>query len=160
MRARADALGARTYEPVQFLTDVMGMEGVQASYPGAVTYHASCSGLREMGVKSQPSALLRTVEGLSITETADPEVCCGFGGTFCVKFSDISTPVVSDKAADIVQTGADTVLAGDMGCLLNIAGCLKREGSPVRVHHVADVLADVLADVTDEVPPIDAKPGR
>ena len=150
LRARADALGARTYELVQFLADVMGVEGVQAGYPGSITYHDSCSGLRELGVKAQPRALLRTVEGLNITEMADPEVCCGFGGTFCVKYPDISTRMVSDKTADIVRTGADTVLAGDMGCLLNIAGRLKREGSPVRVRHVAEVLAGM----TDEVPPI------
>ena len=150
LRVRADTLGTRTYELVQFLTDVMGVEAVQAGYPGTVTYHDACSGLREMGVKAQPRALLRTVEGLGITEMADPEVCCGFGGTFCVKYPDISTRMVSDKAADVVQTGADTVLAGDMGCLLNIAGRLKREGSPVRVRHVAEVLAGM----THEVPPI------
>lgn len=155
LRARADALGARTYELVQFLTDVMGMERVQAGYPGTVTYHDACSGLRELGVKAQPRALLRTVEGLGITEMADPEVCCGFGGTFCIKYPDISTRMVSDKAADIARTDADTVLAGDMGCLLNIAGRLKREGSPVRVRHVAEVLAGM----TDDVPPIGDRAG-
>ena len=103
-----------------------------------------------MGVKQQPRDLLRTVEGLEMRELPDAEVCCGFGGTFCVKYPEISTRMVSDKAADIIATGADTVLAGDMGCLLNIAGRLKREGSKMRVRHVAEVLAGM----ADAVPPI------
>ena len=152
LRARADALGARTYELIQFLTDVRGMKTVAAAYDGTATYHDSCSGLRELGVKAQPRALLRTVDGLSLAEMADPEVCCGFGGTFCVKYPDISTRMVTDKAADIAATGADTLLAGDMGCLLNMAGRLHRENSPVRVRHVAEVLAGMTA----EVPPIGA----
>ena len=150
LRARADALAGRTYELIQFLRDVRGVEQVAARYPALVTYHDSCSGLREMGVKQQPRDLLRGVDGLELRELPDAEVCCGFGGTFCVKYPEISTRMVSDKAADIVATGADTVLAGDMGCLLNIAGRLKREGSPVRVRHVAEVLAGM----TDAVPPI------
>src|SRR3954447_307399 len=150
LRAQADGLGARTFELVSFLTDVMGVSAVQAAYSGRVTYHDSCSGLRELGVKSQPRALLRSVAGLELRELSEPEVCCGFGGTFCVKYPDISVRMVSDKTADIAQTGADTVLAGDLGCLLNIAGRLTREGRDVRVRHVAEVLAGV----TDEVPPI------
>lgn len=150
LRARADALGARTHELVEFLTDVRGVDAVAASYPGTVTYHDACAGLRELGVKAQPRRLLRTVEGLSIAEMADPEVCCGFGGTFCVKYPDISTRMVQDKAADVAATGAATLLAGDMGCLLNMAGRLHREGSPVQVRHVAEVLAGM----TGEVPPI------
>ncbi|KAL9010532.1 MAG: hypothetical protein Q9173_004547 [Seirophora scorigena] len=152
LRARADALGARTFELIAFLTDVRGMDAVAASYPGTVTYHDSCAGLRELGVKAQPRRLLGTVEGLSLAEMANPEVCCGFGGTFCVKYPDISTRMVTDKAADIAGTGASTVLAGDMGCLLNMAGRLHREGSPVQVRHVAEVLAGM----TDEVPAIGA----
>ncbi len=150
LRARADALGARTHELIAFLTNVRGMDAVAASYPGTVTYHDSCAGLRELGVKAQPRRLLGTVEGLSLAEMADPEVCCGFGGTFCVKYPDISTRMVTDKAADIAGTGAGTVLAGDMGCLLNMAGRLHREGSPVQVRHVAEVLAGM----TDQVPAI------
>ncbi len=150
LRARADALASRTYELIQFLRDVRGIEQLAAGYPGIVTYHDSCSGLRELGIKQQPRDLLRGVEGLELRELPDAEVCCGFGGTFCVKYPEISTRMVSDKAADIAATGADTVLAGDMGCLLNIAGRLKREGSPVRVRHVAEVLAGM----ADAVPPI------
>jgi L-lactate dehydrogenase complex protein LldE len=150
LKARAAAFGAKTYELVSFLTDVMGMTGVEAAYAGTATYHDSCSGLRELGVKAQPRALLGTVAGLSLTEMAEPEVCCGFGGTFCVKYPAISVRMVGDKTKDITATGADTLLAGDMGCLLNMAGKLKRDGSAIRVRHVAEVLAGM----TDEVPPI------
>jgi L-lactate dehydrogenase complex protein LldE len=149
-RARADALAAKTYELVGFLTDVLGVSTVDAAYPSRVTYHDSCSGLRELGLKEQPRRLLASVGGLSLTEMAEPETCCGFGGTFCVKYPDISVRMVSDKAADITATGADTLLAGDLGCLLNMAGRLKREGSRVRVRHVAEVLAGM----TNDVPPI------
>ncbi len=150
LRARADTLGAKTYELVSFLTDVMGLRGVDAAFAGSVTYHDSCSGLRELGVKAQPRALLAGVDGLTLTEMADPELCCGFGGTFCVKYPDISVRMVSDKTRDIAATGAGTLLAGDMGCLLNMAGRLQREGHTVQVRHVAEVLAGM----TGEVPPI------
>lgn len=153
--ARAEALGNRTYELVQFLTEIMKVDHVQAAYPGRVTYHDSCSGLRELGIKAQPRTLLASVEGLDLVEMTDPEVCCGFGGTFCVKYPEISTRMVSDKTADIVATGADTLLAGDLGCLLNMAGRLSREGHPVRVRHIAEILAGITADV----PPI-GQPGR
>ena len=146
-RAKAEALAGRTHELVSFLRDVMGMEGVAARYEDSVTYHDSCSGLREMGVKAQPRALLATVDGLRLAEMADPEICCGFGGTFCVKYPEISTRMVADKCRDIQATGAGTLLAGDMGCLLNMAGRLKREGSPVKVRHVAEVLAGMTQDV-------------
>src|SRR5215475_11872440 len=136
LRARADAMAARTYELVSFLTDVMGVERLAARHSGGtVTYHDSCSGLRELGIKQQPRKLLAAI-GAPITEMADPEVCCGFGGTFCVKYPEISVRMVSDKTRDIVATGADTVLAGDLGCLLNIAGRLQREGRHVQVRHV------------------------
>ena len=140
----------RTHELVSFLTDVLGVKGVAAAYDGTVTYHDACSGLRELGIKAQPRHLLETVEGLSVTEMAEPEVCCGFGGTFCVKYPDISNRMVEAKSADIERTGAAALLAGDMGCLLNMAGKLKRRGSAVQVRHVAEVLAGM----TGEVPPI------
>ncbi len=155
LRDRADALAARTWELVGFLTEVMGVTGTGAAYDGIATYHDSCSGLRELGLKAQPRALLAGVAGLELREMTDPEVCCGFGGTFCVKYPEISTRMVQDKARDISATGADTLLAGDMGCLLNMAGRLSREGSPVRVRHVAEVLAGM----TGDVPPIGAARG-
>lgn len=149
-RGRAEALAGRTHELVSFLRDVMGIEGVDAAYEGSVTYHDSCSGLRELGVKDQPRQLLGTVRGLTLTEMADSDVCCGFGGTFCVKYPDISTRMVTDKVKRVQESGAGTLLAGDMGCLLNMAGRLSREGSTVRVRHVAEVLAGM----THDVPPI------
>ena len=149
-RSRAEALQAKTFELVAFLADVMKVTAVPGLYQGTATYHDSCSGLRELGIKAQPRQLLASVAGLTRKEMAEPETCCGFGGTFCVKYPDISARMVADKTKDIAATGADTLLAGDMGCLLNMAGRLKREGSPVKVRHVAEVLAGM----TNDVPPI------
>jgi L-lactate dehydrogenase complex protein LldE len=144
-RAAAEALSARTYELVSFLTDVMGMERVATSFARKVTYHDSCSGLRELGIERQPRALLASVQGLELSEMAEAKICCGFGGTFCVKYPDISNDMLDKKAASIAQSGADVVLAGDLGCLMNMAGKLKRLNSPVESRHVAEVLAG-LAD--------------
>lgn len=146
LEEKAVALATRTYELVSFLTDVRGMKKVDAAFAGRVTYHDGCSGLRELGIRDQPRALLGTVEGLDLTELTESEACCGFGGTFCVKYPEISNTMVSDKAERIEQSGADTLLAGDMGCLLNMAGKLSRRGAKVRVRHVAEVLAGM----TDE----------
>jgi L-lactate dehydrogenase complex protein LldE len=140
-RTQADALAAKTYELVSFLSDVMGLKKVEARFPHRATYHDSCSGLRELGIKIQPRALLASVDGIDLSEMKDAEVCCGFGGTFCVKFSDISNDMVEKKAANIAATGAAVVLAGDLGCLMNMAGKLKRQGSRVAARHVAEVLA-------------------
>src|SRR5947207_2159826 len=126
------------------------MEGVAARWERSATYHDGCSGLRELGVKQQPRRLLASVAGLRLTELPDSEVCCGFGGTFCVKYPEISDKMVADKAADIAATGAETVLAGDLGCLLNIAGKLLRQGSPVAARHIAEILAGT----ADAAPPI------
>ena len=141
MSPRARDLARRTYELISFLTDVRGITSVYAEFDGAVTYHDSCSSLREMHVRTQPRKLLQSIDGVEIRELTYNEACCGFGGTFCVKYPDISNKMVGDKCADILETGAGTVLAGDMGCLLNIAGKLKREGSSVEVRHIAEVLA-------------------
>lgn len=138
---KAHALAEKTYELTSFLVDVMGVDSVSAQYEGIVTYHDSCSGLRELQVKGQPRKLLGSVTGLHLRELPGAETCCGFGGTFCVKYPDISNKMVSEKAADIEGTGADTLLAGDLGCLLNMAGKLTRDGKPIRVRHVAEVLA-------------------
>jgi L-lactate dehydrogenase complex protein LldE len=146
----AQELAARSWELVSFLVDVRGMKEVAARWKGAATYHDACSGLRELGVRDQPRRLLASVEGLRLCELPDAEVCCGFGGTFCVKYPDISDKMVDDKAADIVATGAEAVLAGDLGCLLNIAGKLSRRGERIEVRHVAEILAGM----TEDVPPI------
>lgn len=152
MMERAEDLAARTFELVSFLADVLKVPAPEARYDGVVTYHDACSGLRELGVKAQPRRMLQNVAGLTLKEMATPEVCCGFGGTFCVKYPEISDKMVTDKIADIVATGADTLLCGDMGCLLNMAGRLSRAGETVRVRHIAEVLAGM----TGEVPPLAA----
>jgi L-lactate dehydrogenase complex protein LldE len=151
LAARARDLAARTFELVSFLVDVRGVDAVRAELRVRTTYHDSCSGLRELGVKRQPRQLLRGIEGLELVELPGAEVCCGFGGTFCVKYPEISTKMVDDKVADIEATGAELVLAGDLGCLMNMAGRLKRRGSKIEARHVAEVLAGAL----DE-PPIGA----
>jgi len=140
-KARAVALAAKSRELVSFLVDVLGVTSTGARFSGAVTYHDSCSGLREMGVKDQPRKLLAAVEGLTLTEMTDPDVCCGFGGTFAVKYSDLSGAIVDKKCEKIAATEATTLLAGDLGCLMNMAGRLSRTGSTVEVRHVAEVLA-------------------
>ncbi len=140
-RERARQLAERTHELISFLVDVRGLQSVTARLSAHATYHDSCSGLRELGVKDQPRKLLNSVEGLRLTELRESEVCCGFGGTFCVKYPDISNEMVTSKARDIEASGAKLLLAGDLGCLLNMAGKLKRLGSQVEVRHVAEVLA-------------------
>ena len=148
-RARAEAFGAKVHELVSFLSDVRGMRAVDATFAGTITYHDSCSGLRELGIRDQPRRLLKSVDGLAVTELKDADVCCGFGGTFCVKYADISNAIVEKKTAAIVASGADTLLAGDLGCLLNMAGKLKRQGSAIHSRHVAEVLAGMT-----DTPPI------
>ena len=143
MKARAENLASRSHELMSFLVDVLGVTQVDAHYDGTVTYHDSCSGLRELGVKRQPRQLLSSVRGLAMREMKTPEVCCGFGGTFCVKYPEISNAMVDEKSSDIVESGASTLLAGDLGCLMNMAGKLQRRGNAVQVRHVAEVLADM-----------------
>jgi L-lactate dehydrogenase complex protein LldE len=140
-RGRAEALAGRSHELVSFLTDVLGVTSVPARHTGTVTYHDSCSGLRELGIRRQPRQLLASVEGLELRELPDADVCCGFGGTFCVKYPDISNAIVEHKTAAVAATEAETLLAGDLGCLMNMAGKLKREGRTTRTRHVAEVLA-------------------
>jgi len=152
MRRQAQLLADKTYELVSFLADVREVERVAARYDSVATYHDSCSGLRELGIKEAPRRLLASVAGLTLKEMARPEMCCGFGGAFCVKYPEISDKMVTDKTADIATTGADTLLAGDLGCLLNMAGKLARRGLPIRARHVAEVLADM----TESAPPIGA----
>ena len=141
-RARAERLCAKTYELTDFLVNVAKLERIDARFAGAVTYHDSCSGLRELGVKSQPRALLAKVAGLELREMNEAETCCGFGGTFSIKFGEISTRLADDKCERALATGADAIVLGDLGCMLNIEGRLRRRGdTATRVLHVAEVLA-------------------
>jgi L-lactate dehydrogenase complex protein LldE len=141
LKREARALADKTHELVSFLTDIRGVTRVDATFDGAVTYHDSCSGLRELSIREQPRRLLRSVRGLDLVEMADADVCCGFGGTFAVKYGEISNAIVDRKADRVVESGARTLVAGDLGCLLNMAGKLSRRGSPTQVRHVAEVLA-------------------
>lgn len=138
---RAEALAAKTFELISFLNDILKTPLSPVSYQKSVTYHDSCAGLRELGIKQQPRKLLGEVENLELIEMETPEECCGFGGTFCVKYPEISGQMVDKKVDDILSSGAETVVAGDLGCLMNIAGRLKRRGSAVQVRHVAEILA-------------------
>jgi L-lactate dehydrogenase complex protein LldE len=140
--ARVEKLCAKTYELTDFLLNVAKLEHVDAKFDGTVTYHDSCSGLREMGVKAQPRALLAKVGGLRLIEMNEAETCCGFGGTFAVKFGDISARIADNKCENALATGADAIVLGDLGCMLNIEGRLRRKGdSKTQVLHVAEVLA-------------------
>ncbi len=138
---RQRALSDKTWEILSFLTDVMGFVPEDISYGGTATYHDSCSGLRDLGVHDQPRTLLSKVQGLSMVPLEGNNECCGFGGTFCVKYPELSTAIVGEKADKITATGADTLLGGDMGCLMNMAGKLSREGSAIKVFHAVEVLA-------------------
>jgi L-lactate dehydrogenase complex protein LldE len=139
--ARAEDLARRSHELLSFLVDVLKVDRVEARFDGQVTYHDSCAGLRELGIKGQPRRLLGSVQGLDLVEMQGTDECCGFGGTFCVKYPEISTKMVDDKIAHIERSGAATVVGGDLGCLLNIAGRIKRRRLPIRVMHTAELLA-------------------
>jgi L-lactate dehydrogenase complex protein LldE len=132
----------KTWELVSFLTDVMNVQTPPGRLSGTATWHDGCSGLRELGISEQPQRLL-TAAGIDIVENAEAETCCGFGGTFCVKYPAISTAMADRKIDAMAATGAKTVLAGDLGCLLNLAGRWQRRGDAPAFRHVAEVLADL-----------------
>jgi L-lactate dehydrogenase complex protein LldE len=138
---RAQRVAERTWEITSFLVDVMRHRPQGRRLDASATYHDSCSGLRELGVHDQPRALLGAVAGLEMKPLEGHDVCCGFGGTFCVKYPAISNAVVADKAAAVERSGAQLLLGGDLGCLMNMAGKLARQGSKVRSFHTVEVLA-------------------
>ena len=146
---RSTEFAGKVHELVSFLVDVRGQAKVAAKLRKKVTYHDSCSGLRELNIRPQPRVLLNSIDGLALTEMAEADVCCGFGGTFCVKYSDISNAIVAKKTKAITASKAQLLLAGDLGCLMNMAGKLHREGSNVEVRHVAEVLSGMT-----DTPPI------
>lgn len=152
MLAAAQNLAGRVHELTSFLADVRKLEGVPGRFQGRVTYHDACSGLRELGLKEAPRRLLAMVPGLTLAEMEDSDVCCGFGGLFSLKYPDVSNAMVEKKASAATAVAPDLILGGDLGCLMNIAGKLARQGSPIACRHIAEVLAGELAD-----PPI-AKP--
>ena len=139
--ARAEALAAKTHELTDFLVNVLRLDRVPGHFAGTVTYHDSCAGLRELGVKQQPRTLLAKLPGIELREMKDAEVCCGFGGTFSVKFGEISAAMAQAKCERIQASGAGAVVLGDLGCMLNIEGRLRRAGDETtRVLHIAEVL--------------------
>jgi L-lactate dehydrogenase complex protein LldE len=139
---RAQALAERAYELTQFLVDVLKFSKPLVGFDGSVTYHDSCKGLRGLGIKQQPRELLLKVAGLSLKEMPDCEECCGFGGAFSVRFGEVSTQIVDRKCESIAKVSADAVVGGDLGCLINIEGRLRRRGDlETRVLHIAEVLA-------------------
>lgn len=146
---RARAFAERVHELVSFLVDVRGMSTVPGSFQGRVTYHDGCSGLRELKIKQQPRRLLAAMPGLELIEMPGTETCCGFGGLFSVKFPDISNAMVSARTKSSETTGAELMLSGELGCLLNVAGKLSRQGSSLACRHVAEVLAGEM-----EAPPL------
>lgn len=140
--AAMSRLAARTYELTDFLVTIAGLQTVPGTFAGRITYHDSCSGLRELGVRKQPRTLIAKLPHVDLQEMHEAQTCCGFGGTFAVKYGDISARMAENKCAQITATGADAVVAGDLGCLLNIEGRLRREGSQkTRVLHIAELLA-------------------
>ena len=138
---RANGLAVRTHELFSFLVNVRGMKSVKEACKAEVAYHDSCSSLREMAVGPEPRTLLRSVDGLTLHDLSEKETCCGFGGFFSVKYPEVSARMADDKIADAKRTGADTLVAGDLGCLLHLAGRISRKGVPLRVRHAAEVLA-------------------
>jgi L-lactate dehydrogenase complex protein LldE len=140
---RAEALAAKTHELFSFLVNVRGMKSAQARCKGDAAYHDSCSSLREMGVSAEPRLLLKSVDGLTVRDFSEKETCCGFGGFFSVKYPEISGRMADDKIADAKANGAHMILAGDLGCLLHLAGRIARRGESIRLRHAAEVLADM-----------------
>ena len=138
---RAMDLAARCHELVSFLHDILEVTSFPIFEHGSITCHDSCSSLREIHARQKSRNLLAANDQLKLIELNESEVCCGFGGTFCVKYPEISESMVNDKVANIEATGAEILVSGDMGCLLNIAGRLKRLNKPIRVYHIAELLA-------------------
>jgi L-lactate dehydrogenase complex protein LldE len=145
-KPRAIEFSERVWELMAFLVDVRKLDRVPGKLAARVTYHDSCSGLRELGVKAQPRQLLAKISGLELVEMEDSEICCGFGGTFSIKYPDISNAMVDKKTANALASKADLLLAGDLGCLMNMSGKLGRNGAPLAARHVAEVLAGELSD--------------
>jgi len=136
-------LSSRTYEFSEFLVNVLKVDDVGATYNGRVTYHDSCHALRELRVQNEPRELIKSVKGVDFVEMKFPDTCCGFGGTFSVKFPDVSVSILDEKIESIIESGADTVVSTDMGCLMQIGGAINRKKLPVKTIHIAELLASV-----------------
>ena len=138
---RARQVAARTFELTEYLVDILGVDDLGARFDGVVTYHDSCHLLRNLRIKGQPRRLLNRISGTEFVEMHDSDRCCGFGGSFSIKYADISAAMAQDKVHNIIASGADTVVGCDMGCLMNIQGMLSRRGASIKVLHIAQLLA-------------------
>jgi L-lactate dehydrogenase complex protein LldE len=138
---QAEQLGSRLFEFSEFLVKVLKVEDVGASFPYRVTYHDSCHLLRELGIEEEPRKLIRAVRGIEFVEVQDYQLCCGFGGTFSVKFPEISVAMADDKLRAVAQTGAEYLVANDSSCLMHLAGLIHRKGLPLQTLHLAELLA-------------------
>ena len=143
MEERCRSLGERVYEFSEFLVIVLKVEEVKCAYSGRVTYHHSCHLLRELGIEDEPLRLLKSVQGLQYVEMEKADQCCGFGGAFSIRYPEISQAIVDDKIAQIKQSGADTVVANDTGCIMHLSGRINRLGEPIKVLHLAELLAGI-----------------
>ncbi|MCL0044348.1 (Fe-S)-binding protein [Dehalococcoidia bacterium] len=141
MEAQAHSLAERTHEFSQFLVNVLGVTNVGARYYGKVAYHASCHLLRELGAATESISLIRNVQGVQLVETGESNQCCGFGGTFCIKYPQISEAILEDKLIGLETCGADVLVACDSGCLMHIAGAMSRRGMKIKPMHIAQLLA-------------------
>ena len=139
--ARAENLASRTYEFGSFLVNVLGVEDVGASFNGRVTWHDACHGLRDLNIHSEPRRLIRKVRGVEFVELANADACCGFGGTFSVKYPEISVAILDNKIDSIEKANVRAVVSGDASCLMQISGRLSRKASPVQTMHLAELLA-------------------
>lgn len=146
LRGRVADVSPRVFELSEFLVDVLGVTDVGARFPHTVAFHPTCHSTRLLGVGDRPTRLLAAVEGITLVDLPRSEACCGFGGTFAVKNPDTSVAMGLDKVDDVLGSGADVLTAGDSSCLMHIGGLLSRRGSPVRVMHLAEILASTGAD--------------
>jgi len=143
MKLKAERLAERTWELSSFLIEHGDLREMPGDFRGVATYHDACSGLREMNIKTQPRELIARMAEVELKEMAEADVCCGFGGAFCVKYPEVSTRMAENKVADIENSGAELVVTGDVGCLLNIEGMLHRKKSKIIALHTAELLANV-----------------
>lgn len=138
---RAEAVSSKIFELTEYIVDILKIEDVGALFKGKVTYHDSCHLFRNLGIADQPRKLISKVKGIQLVEMKNSDKCCGFGGTFAVKYSDISTAILEEKVDNIIATGADFVVGCDISCLMNIQGMLSRRDSHIKTMHIAQLLA-------------------
>ena len=141
-KARATRFSDRVFELTSFLSHIAGGQKLKSSYTGRVAYHDGCSGKRELGLSQAPRQVLRAIDGLELVDIEDADACCGFGGTFSVAYPEISNAMVSKKCDAIANTAPDILTGSELGCLMNIAGKLRRSGAPIACRHIAELLAD------------------